>query len=127
MIAGLIFVVHGYVKIGFIGGFAQGLAAMNIPVPDVAAYIVIIGEILGGLALIIGIATRWVGLLLAAEMAFITAVVKMPTVGFLAGQGRGVGAELDLMVMAALLVTATVGSGALSLEGLLEKRRALAT
>lgn len=122
-IVGITFVVHGYVKIAFIGGFADGLAAMNLPFSSIAAIAIVAVEILGGGALILGIGTRWVGLVLAAEMAFIAAVVKMPTVGFMAGGGRGVGAELDLNLFAALLVIATVGSGALSVEGTLVDRK----
>ncbi|MBM2812653.1 MAG: putative rane spanning protein [Chloroflexi bacterium] len=121
VIVGITFIVHGYAKTGFVGGFADGLAAMNLPLPNIAAIVIIAVEIIGGGALILGIGTRWLGLVLAAEMAFIAMFVKMPTVGFMAG--RGVGAELDLNLFAALLVIATVGSGALSVEGTLLGRK----
>ena len=68
---------------------------IGIPVPVVAATVLIAVEFLGGIALILGLATRWVSLLLAFDMfvailavhrrmAFQSAGLRVPS-GFAGG------------------------------------------
>ena len=46
-------------------GTAQYFANVHIPMPDIAAWIVIIIELLGGILILVGFQTRWVALVLA--------------------------------------------------------------
>lgn len=79
--------------------------------------IVVIAEIVGGAALIVGVATRWAALALTVEMVVTTLLVKLPNLGLVAAPDRpGVGAEIDLMLLAAMLVLLTPGPGALALD-----------
>ena len=61
-VTGFIFLYHGWSKaFGEIGifGFTGMLEGLNVPLAELVSYLVAYGELLGGLALILGILTRW--------------------------------------------------------------------
>jgi len=60
LVVGLVFAVHGAQKLFVfgLGGAAGFMAKVGIPLPSVAAVVVMAVEILGGLALILGLGTR---------------------------------------------------------------------
>ena len=118
---GIVFIYHGYPKffkvppIGGAAGFARFLGMMGIPAPLFFAWVVAVLEFWGGIALVLGLATRWLGLLFAIDM--LVAIVK-------AKVGRGVrfmamdttGWELDFVLLAAALALMLLGGGAYSLD-----------
>jgi uncharacterized membrane protein YphA (DoxX/SURF4 family) len=55
-------------------------------------------------------------MLFVIEMIVTTLLVKLPNAGFIAPQGGGSGAELDLLLLAGALVLLTQGPGPLSIE-----------
>src|SRR3954452_892823 len=60
IVVGIVFLVHGGQKLflmGF-GGVASFLGSLGVPAPGVFAVIVTLAELLGGLALILGLFTR---------------------------------------------------------------------
>lgn len=117
ILVGIVFVAHGYPKLGSFQGFAGYVASLGVPLPQVAAAIVILLEVVGGLGLILGFGTRWIALALAIEMLVTTLLVKLPSLGFVAPFDKpGAGAELDLLLMASCLVLWSTGAPALSLE-----------
>src|SRR5437773_9937936 len=61
LVVGLVFIVHGGQKLFVfgLGGAAGFMAKVGIPWPFLAAVVVIAVEILGGLALILGLAPDW--------------------------------------------------------------------
>jgi len=123
VLVGITFLLMGLPKLGNPGGFTGFLTSLGIPLPGFFALIVIALEVGGGLLLIAGLATRWVSLLYIIEMTVTTLLVKLPRIGFIAPQGQpGVGAELDLLLLACALVLLTHGSGALSVERNILKR-----
>src|SRR2546430_15634399 len=63
LVVGLVFIVHGGQKLFVfgLGGAAGFMAKVGIPWPFLAAVVVIAVEILGGLALILGLGTRLAG------------------------------------------------------------------
>jgi putative oxidoreductase len=111
--AGIVFVMHGYQKLFIFGidGTTNFMAGVGIPAPQVAAVLVTALELLGGLALIVGLFTKWSALLLAGDMAVAVLAVKLKG-GFFAPQG----AELELTLLAALLTLAAMGPGGFSLD-----------
>ncbi len=60
-----LFLWAGINKLRSPGGTAQYSASLHIPVPDVAVWVVIAIEVLGGLAILVGFKTRWAAAVLA--------------------------------------------------------------
>lgn len=119
---GLLFIAHGfYLKLMVFGldgtvGFFQ-----SIGYPAVFAYLVIAAETLGGLALIAGLATRWVSLALVPVLLGATAVHWDN--GWLFNAPNG-GWEYPVFWTVALLALAALGDGRYSLARALRARPA---
>lgn len=116
-ILGVIFLAHGYQKFFEIGvenvaGFFQGI---GIPAPLFFAWVVSLLEFFGGIALILGIFTRWASLGFVVIMLVAIFTVKLP-VGLIAPPGQGAGYELDLALLGLALMLLLTGPGPLSLE-----------
>ena len=114
VIVGIAFFAHGWQKVftfGFAGtgGFFESL---GIPAAGFFAIVVSLLELLGGLALILGIGTRIVGLLLAIDMFTALLVVHLPN-GFFVSEN---GYELVLVLGTAALAFAITGASSLSLD-----------
>ena len=116
VIVGIIMVAHGLQKLtGGPANFGQGLSGMGVPLPVLMAYVVTFVELIGGILLIIGLLSRLAALLLTIDLAVAILLVKVNT-GLIAPQGSGAGAELDLALIAGLLVILFAGPGKLSLD-----------
>ncbi|AOV08030.1 DoxX family protein [Sporosarcina ureilytica] len=105
-VLGISFFVHGLLKfqagIGNIAGWFE-----SIGIPGFAAYLVGTIELVGGIALILGIGTRLVSVLLG--LILIGAIVKVKlAVGFVGAEMAGY--ELDLAFLAIALFLAVNGS-----------------
>ncbi len=96
--AGLIFLTHGWVKIQHMDQAIYFLGQMGLTVPVV--YFIAWLEVVGGLALILGAATRFFGLLLGIEMLVAAVLI---------GIGQGVTVELLLALIS--FGIALAGSG----------------
>lgn len=119
--AGVVLAYHGWQKLQDVAGFAGFVESLDIPAPDLVAYLVTYLEFLGGMALIIGVATRYVAALFAIEMVFTNVLVKFD-VGLIASEG-GVGAELDILILAIALSLVLVGAGRWAVDALLTGRK----
>ncbi len=118
LIVGLFFIAHSMDKFGLIGDgsiheMAVFFARMDMPVPYAAAPLLAVLEAFGGLALILGVATRAFALLLALVVAGELLVVKLPESINLLGQG---GFWMELVLLAGLVVIAVFGPGAFAVE-----------
>jgi putative oxidoreductase len=60
-----VFVWAGYEKLMDPGGTAQEFAAAGVPAPSLMVWVAVIVELIGGLAVLVGLKTRWVAALLA--------------------------------------------------------------
>ncbi len=82
----LIFIIHGFLKL--FGGFHDQTVALfltvNIPLPELSAWLIGALELCGGFALLLGVLVRPVAALLAVEMAVAIYRVRLPQ-GFLGG------------------------------------------
>ncbi len=119
VIVGAIMFAHGLQKLTQVGpgNFgAQALAGLGVPLPVFMGYVVTLVEVGGGLLLIVGLFSRLAALLLTINLAVAILLVKV-NVGFLSPMGSpGVGAELDLALIAGLLVILFAGPGRLSVD-----------
>src|SRR4051794_38520229 len=117
IVVGVAFFMHGLQKLFMMGipGVTGFFTSLGIPAPEVAAVVVSLVETVGGLALILGVATRLAGILLAADMLVALLVVHRPH-GFFVADGGG---ELVLVLGAAALALVLTGPGALALDSLL--------
>lgn len=101
--AGLVFLNHGWMKINNLAG-AEGFFT-TLGLPAGAATAVALIEVVGGLMLILGIAPRLAGLVLAVEMAVALFLVGVPTGNY----------ELEMVLGAAALAVFLGGAGRFSL------------
>jgi len=113
---GVIFLVHGVQKfVGGLGAVTAFFAKVGIPAPGVMGPFVAILEVVGGVLLIVGLATRWISLLFAIEMIVTTLWVQIPARGWNAS-------DLDRALLASSLLLVLAGSGIASLDAIwLEK------
>ncbi|MEY8039603.1 DoxX family protein [Saccharopolyspora cebuensis] len=70
VVVGVTFIAHGYQKLAINGmdATASGFASMGIPLPTAAAWFAALVELLGGIALVLGVLLPVAGVLLAAVM-----------------------------------------------------------
>ncbi|GAB4217179.1 MAG: DoxX family protein [Roseiflexaceae bacterium] len=119
IIVGIVFAAHGWQKLGNgVEGTAGFFGSLGVPLPAVAAVVVIALELLGGIALILGLGTRYVAPLLAFTMLVAMLLVHLPN-GFFAQQG---GVEFVLTLFGASVALALTGSGAYALDDLVFRR-----
>jgi putative oxidoreductase len=120
LIVGIIFVVHGGQKLfvfGF-GGVIGFFGKMGIPVPAIAGPVVTLVELLGGLALIVGVATRVAAVLIACDMLGAILFVHLRN-GFFLPQGY----EYAFTLLAVAIALALAGPGPYSVDAALAARR----
>ncbi|MED1914023.1 MULTISPECIES: DoxX family protein [unclassified Brevibacillus] len=116
VIAGLTFAIHGVAK------FQMGLENVagffgTMGLPAFIAYLVAFLEVVGGIALILGLGTRvFAG---ALSVVMLGAIFKAKlAAGFLGGEG-GAGYELDLALLAMLVSLGISGSSKFALDAIL--------
>ena len=113
----LIFIFAGWAKMasGF-GNVAAAFTKMGIPVPGLSGPFIAILELVGGIALLVGLCSRWFGLLFAIEFVVAAFYVKFAPLGWNAGR-------LDLMLLAGGLLLFLAGPGKAAIDELwLEKQ-----
>ena len=111
---GILFLAHAGLKVFVFtpAGAAQFFGSLGLP--PALAYLTIAVEAAGGIALILGIFTRWVSLALIPVLIGAIAFVHGPA-GFFFNNPNG-GWEYLAFWIAALVVQALLGNGALALH-----------
>jgi putative oxidoreductase len=107
IIAGITFIIHGLPKLLNVAGSEVFFGKMGLP-PDLAMSIGLL-EVIGGVALIVGILTRVASILFIIEMIGATIVAKLSK-GFVGGY------ELDLLLMSISISLLLTGPGKASIE-----------
>ena len=110
---GVVMVAHGAQKLFTFGhaGIAQGFGQMGMPLPQVAAAVIIAVEFLGGLMMLAGFLTRYVGAAFGFAMVVASVMVHLPNGFFLP-----TGYEFTLMLAAAAFGLALTGPGKYSVD-----------
>lgn len=112
----LIFIVAGWGKVaGGLGNVGTAFARLGMPVPGVTGPFIALLELIGGFALLIGLFTRWLGLVFAIQFVVATFYVKFANQGWNAGR-------IDLMLLAGGILLFLAGPGKAAVDELwLEK------
>jgi putative oxidoreductase len=124
---------HGFAKLSRgPEAFAAILHTMGVPAPHLMAWLTILTELIGGLAVLLGAFVPLVSLPMAAVLLVAMATVHLPY-GFSSikllsvTSGRAQfgppGYELDLIYIACLVALVIGGSGPLAIDNYFKKRR----
>jgi putative oxidoreductase len=119
IVVGAIFIAHGAQKLfvfglpGVVGAFGQ----MGVPLPDIMGPAIAFLEFFGGIALVLGLVTRPVALLIAFDMLGAIVLVKI-------NKGLVGGYEFELSLLGSALALAFAGAGEYSLDRVLAARKA---
>lgn len=121
VVVGFLFAAHGWQKYNewTIAGTTAAFGDMGIPMADVAAPVVTTLELVGGIALILGLLTRPIAILLTLDMLGALVLVHLSAGVFVANNGY----ELVLLLGTAALSLALVGPGRVSADHAIFGRR----
>ncbi len=116
---GLVFAMHGYQKfMGGVEGVTGFLGSLSFPLPGVFAIILIAAELLGGIALIIGLGTRIAAKILAI-VAFVAFLTVHASKGFFLTGG---GYEYIMLIFAASVSLMITGGGKWAVDDYFRKQ-----
>ena len=133
LVVGYGFMQHGVTKL--LKGpdsFAGILRALGVPAPHLMAWITILTELLGGVAVFLGAFVTLVSLPLAVVLIVAIVTVHLPygfsSIRLVAVTPTGarfgpVGYETNLLYLASLVCLSLGGAGPFAIDGLLKKRR----
>lgn len=125
VVVGLAFFYHGYVKVFNMGmeGVTGFFTSVGIPAANLFAFLVAYGELLGGIALMLGLLSHWVAkaniLIMAGAIFFVHYGVEG---GWFNGYGAEGGYEYALLLLVVNVYILTMGSGKYSLDEKLLKK-----
>src|SRR6516165_5413261 len=133
LIVGYGFMEHGFVKLARgLDAFPAILQTIGVPAPHLMGWLTIFIEIVGGLAVLLGALVPLASIPMAVVLLVAMFTVHLPY-GFSSIKLQAVtaagaqfgppGFETDLLYLACLAALVLGGSGPLSIEGLLAKRR----
>lgn len=131
LIVGLGFMEHGFAKLAKgPDAFAAILHALSVPAPHLMAWLTILTELIGGLAVLLGAFVPLASLPMAAVLLVAIFTVHLPygfsSIKLVAVTAAGPqfgppGYECNLLYLACLAALVLGGSGPLSIDGLLGK------
>lgn len=107
-----LFIWAGLHKLINPGGTAQYFAGAHIPVPNIAVWVVIAIEVLGGLAILVGYQTRWAAAVLAVFCLATGFGVHLPV----GDQANMINFYKNLVMAGGFLYVVAYGPGSISID-----------
>jgi putative oxidoreductase len=117
LLMALIFIISGWQKLMGYSGAESYLSALGIPLAGLVTPLVILIELGGGLALLLGFKTRWV----AAIIALFTVGAALIAHRNFGDPGQSVNFLKNLAMTGGLLMFVKYGAGAASIDARIEK------
>jgi len=115
-ILGVIFVSHGAPKLlGGVGATVDFFGQIGIPLAGLAAWLVTLLEVFGGMGLVVGFLVTPLSVLFIIHMLMGILLVHMANGWYVIGPGQG-GAEFNVLLIAGLLSVVLTGPGRPSLN-----------
>ncbi|MBP0725730.1 DoxX family protein [Bacillus sp. RG28] len=115
LVLGITFFIHGFAKFqGGIENVAGWFSSMGLP--GFMAYAIATIELVGGIALILGLGTRVISTLFVFVM--LGAIIKVKLAAGFMGDGKTAGYELELVLLAIAVYLVVCGSRLFSLQNL---------
>jgi putative oxidoreductase len=119
VVVGVVAVLHGWPKMKALGAFIEKVDTMGVPIAPVFATAAALAEFLGGLALILGLFTRYAAFSFACVMAVVVFKVQLPH-GFFAKDN---GYEYPLVLLVAAVSLVFSGAGPISLDRMFGRKK----
>lgn len=127
LIVGYGFLVHGLAKLGRgVDVFAAALAGLHLPAPHFLAWVTVVVEVAGGIAVLAGAYVEWVSIPMVIVLLVALVTVHLPF-GFTSIKFIGVtadgpqfgkpGMECDLLYLACIATLLAAGPGPLAIDG----------
>src|SRR6201987_3238641 len=133
LIVGYGFMEHGVAKLARgLDAFPAILQALGVPAPHFMGWLTILVELFGGLAVLLGalvplasipMAAVLLGAIITVHLPYGFSSIKLQAVTAAGAQFGPPGFETDLLYLACLVALVLGGSGPLSIERLMAKRR----
>jgi putative oxidoreductase len=109
-----LFIWSGFGKLMNVNGTIQALdGRYHLPLPEVVAWIAIIVELVGGLAILVGFKARWVAVVLAAWCLITGFAIHLP-VGDVPNM---INFYKNLVMAGGFLYVVAYGAGGISIDG----------
>lgn len=118
IVAGVIFMAHGYQKFFIMGidGTTGFFTQVGVPLPGITAIISATLELVGGLALLLGVFARFIAIPLAFDILGAIVFVHIRN-GFFVPKGI----EFVTLLLASAVAIAIAGPGALSIDAAMSR------
>jgi putative oxidoreductase len=116
--AGVVMAAHGWQKVQTFSEWQQQVVDLGVPAPEIAARLAVVGELGGGIALILGLLTPVAGLLILGVMATAIATVHAGN-GLFAANG---GWEFPALIAMVAIYFVVHGGGPISVDALVERK-----
>jgi putative oxidoreductase len=119
IMTGILLFIAGYEKLmgPGVAGISGFFVGAGIPAPGIMAFLVIAFEIVGGLLLLAGAFTRYIGAIMIVQFLVAGFLVSLPS------QGGWGAARLDFLLVAVGVMALLAGAGLLSVDAWLAGRR----
>jgi putative oxidoreductase len=124
VLLGWLFFINAWPRVtGGTGGFAKYLASLGVPAPELMAWVATLIELIGGAALILGVATRYAALALVVYTVMTIVLAhrywEYPAAAQMAQYFNFI---KNLAITGGLILLFVTGAGRFSVDGWLRKR-----